>query len=157
VKPLGLLPVALMACLVLTGCTGKHATKTSSSPAGSVFLQQAWKQAATPLSGVANIGGVALLYVKDGRAMRIEAHDPVTGAVRWSDRASPALTPRDTEWFPLAVGGNVAYYEDAGHRAAKLVIADPRTGKKLAVTPTKYFRRTAIPVPELHRRALRID
>ena len=140
-KPLGLLPVALMACLVLTGCTGRHTPKASLSPvpAGPASLQQAWKQAATPLSGVANIGGVALLYVKDGRALRIEAHDPVSGAVLWSDRASPALTPPDTAWFPLAVGGGVAYYEDAGGRAAKLVIADPRTGKKLAVTPTKYF------------------
>jgi hypothetical protein len=63
----------------------------------------------TPASGAIDIDGVAVIYTRVNRSLRITGLDPSTGEVRGSKDAGPRYVPNGIGLFPNEVDGKVAY------------------------------------------------
>jgi hypothetical protein len=152
--------LSLIASLALTGCTDQSepdvaavtsavrspsATAPDRAQSPAAATHRLWsKSTLKPLSGVANIAGVAVTYTKRGRSIFITAMNPRSGRVLWQDEASPSAAPRAMLLSVTALGmSNVAYYRYENwtdNAVVSLVIADARTGNVLTEgDPQTYY------------------
>ncbi len=80
----------------------------------------------TPASGAIDIDGVAVIYTRVNRSLRITGLDPSTGEVRGSKDAGPRYVPNGIGLFPNEVDGKVAYLRPTTRRRTP-ALAKPAT------------------------------
>jgi hypothetical protein len=93
------------------------------------------------------VAGVLVGLLLDGKKMFVAGLDPATGRQLWKQEASPSeLTPGITLSVTV-VGDRVVYFRPipTGPLYAQLVVADPKTGKDLAVAGPHLFSSSPAP------------
>lgn len=100
-----------------------------------------------PSSGVTIVDGVGIAYVEDGDDLAIIGMDPATGRRLWSHPASPSAWTPGVGLSPDIVAGKVVYLVDASSSRfddvrARVVVADPRTGRTIARSSGSYSVRS---------------
>ncbi len=109
------------------------------SPVRSVSV---WSRAdLKPIAQPVVVGGVAVGYVLAGRDLFLLGLDPESGKTLWKKPAGPGESGADYRFEPTVVGGRVVYLrpDRRGGLAARLIVADPRTGADIAGTGLALF------------------
>lgn len=148
---LAVLALALAACTGdparTTGSSAPASAATASSPgagAGATATRRIWSWTTTPVGQPIVVGQAVIVYTSGAGALQVNALDPATGKVLWTDATTPSdvrpgivvrprkVTSRDGKEY-------VAYYRPEGAPFARLVVADPRTGKAVATAGPTFF------------------
>lgn len=126
------------------GCTLPPVDPDPSAP-GTAPVSRLWARSdLRPVGQPLAVGGVAVAAIHDGADLFVVALEPSTGRELWRRPASPGNVVPGVAVGPTTAGGKVVYFrpDPAGDLFARLVIAEPRTGKDLATTAPLQFNST---------------
>ncbi len=108
---------------------------------------EAWRVTSIdPIGQPVAAGDVVVVYGTVERELRLYGVDAGTGAVRWSQAASPGAGVNGISLTPAVLGGRVVYFrpDPAGNLMARLVVASPADGRdELVSEPAEFDSRPA--------------